>query len=202
MNINPVSFKGTFAVPRLAYQKNYRQLLVFSEKNSVNLELGTSRNQDTLYIHSPYEKDEKTFKFLKRHKIPFNLLNEQECMTNKSINSRIVLSYEDEHFGNILADVNTKKLDKELSKNKDSYVGINGQNGSKEKYNRFKRYLKTNQPIDAPSIYLRKRKDGSIVVEVKDGRHRFAVLRDMGLENMKISIEKKSIELAKEINLI
>ena len=202
MNINPVSFKGTFAVQRMNYQKYYRQFLDFSLKNSIDLRLGNSQNLDTLYIHSPDDKDKKTFKFLKRHKIPFCLINEQKYLTEESINSRIILSYEDENNGNILTYVNTQKLDKELSKNKESYVGFNAQNGSKEKYDNFKKYLRTNQAINATSIYLRREKDGNIYVKVKDGRHRFALLRDMGLKNIKISIEKESIGLAKEINLI
>ena len=202
MNINSISFKGIYTIPYNSYIKNYRQLSAFSEKYSVDIEKASYDCQDVLYIHSPEEYDKKTIKFLSRKKIPFETLNPQEYLTNESINSRIVLSPEDKVFGHLLVKVNTKKLDEQLSKNGKYYVGINAKNGSKEKYDRFKKYLRTNQPINATSIYLKRKNDGSIITEVKDGRHRFAVLRDMGMREINISIDKNSVELAKELNLI
>ncbi len=114
----------------------------------------------------------------------------------------MILSDMDREAGKKLQIVNTRKLDNELQKDKEYYVGINGANGSGFKYERFKRFLNTSRRIIVPDIYLKKSDNGKITTYVHDGRHRFAVLRDMGLIQIPVSMDDESIALAEEINLL
>lgn len=203
MNINPISFKGTYCIPiNSLTKKSCKKLFSKSNEYGMVFEPGTSMENNKLYIHSPQEYDNNITQMLISMKLPFQSINPKESLDNEAIHSRIFLSDFDKHQGNILIDANTQILDNALKNNPKMYVGINGKNGSGFRYERFKRYLKTNQPITATSVYLRRGKNGQISAHVNDGRHRFAVLRDMGFEKIPVSITKDSIELAREINLI
>lgn len=203
MNIYPVSFKGTFSVPRASVtHKNYDRFYSKMDKYNVIAEIGDYRNEDTLYLHSPNQNDSAVMKLLTKLKIPFRPIDVSENLSTENIKSRIVMSEYDKEAGNILLEVNTRKLDNELQKDSDYYVSINNGNCSHNKIERLRRYLKTNQQINATSIYLKRNENGEIETRIKDGRHRFAVLKDMGLSSIPISISKDSIELAREINLI
>lgn len=203
MNIYPVSFKGTFSIPRESVtHKNYDRFYSKMDKYNVVAEIGDYRNEDTLYLHSPNENDSALMKVLKKLKIPFKPIDVSENLSSENIKSRIIMSEYDQEAGNILVEVNTKKLDNELQKDSDYYVSVNNGNCSYKKIERLRRYLKTNQQINATSIYLKRDKNGNIETRIKDGRHRFAVLKDMGLSSIPVSISKDSIELAREIGLI
>lgn len=205
MNVKPVSFKGTYCIPLdTLKERNCRKLMVKSERDEFDMifETGSYDNKSSLFLHTPFEQDSQISKLLKKLKIPFTEISPADTLTTDSIKSRIEMSDYDKMSGNILTEVSVEKLDKELKKQRDMYVGYKGANGSGYRYDRFKRYLSTGQPINATSISLRREHDGTISTIVKDGRHRFAVLRDMGFQKLPISISKDSIELAKEINLI
>lgn len=203
MNINPISFKGTYCIPIDTFKvRSSQKLISKTDEYELIFETGSYDNKTTIFMHAPYELDEKAEKLLKRLRIPHTIMDEGKALNPNNIKSRIVMSDGEEMSVNYLIEIDTEKLDKELKKNPDLYVGYKGRNGSVYKYERFKRYLKTNQPINATSIYLKRNPDGSVATYVENGRHRFAVLRDMGIESIPISIRKDSVNLAKEINLI
>lgn len=205
MNINPVSFKGTYNIPLETLQPRTNQKLlsrIENEEYNVIFETGSYSDCTSIFLHTPFDEETKVEKLLKRLRIPFISVNPTDALDTQSIKSRITLSEHDKSSGNILTEIDVDKLDRELKKDKSLYVGFKGRNGSGYRYDRFKRYLNTNQPINATSIYLRQDADGEIKTIIKDGRHRFAVLRDMGIEKLPVSISKDSIKLARQIGLI
>lgn len=203
MNINPISFKGTFSIDRNSISgKKYIRLISKKDEYNMTYIPNYYNNYDKLFIYTPDKYDGRMRRLLNALKIEFMIIPQSKSLTDENIISRLILSDADEDSGLKLKTVNIKKLDKELQKNPDCYVGKNGANGSGLKYDRFKRFLDTNQQIVAPRIYLRKYQDGSITTHINDGRHRFAVLRDMGLTQIPVSIDDESISLAKEINLL
>ena len=93
------------------------------------------------------------------------------------------------------------KLTELFKKDGISYIEPKGGNGIGNRYSRVIEYLKTGQPIDATLVYLNKRYDG-LSASIGDGRHRFAVLRDMGMKKIPVALHNESIELAREYGLI
>lgn len=203
MNISPVSFKGTFAVKQQDISNRCCQKLISKTgKYNYTMSSGNCDNSDTLFIQTPYSTDAQVEKFLRRLKLNFSRIHEGKALEEENIVSRLCLSDWDKVAGAKLCDVDVSKLDKELKKNKSMYVGFEGYNGSRDKYNSFVEYLKTNQSIHTPKIYLERENNGEISTHISDGRHRFAVLRDRGIEKMPVVIDKNSIELAREVGLI
>lgn len=202
MNIPSISFKGTYCIAaRSITNKHIGQLRSKQEEYEMLFEPGTYIEEDKLYIHTPSKHDNKMTALLEKINLPFKKIDEEKSLDIEEIQSRIRLSDVDKLMGNILINANTGTLDSVMRNYPQMYVGKNGQNGSAYRYERFKKYLKTNQPIIATSIYLQHEKNGKISAHVNDGRHRFAVLRDMGLEKIPVAISKESVDLAKEIEL-
>jgi hypothetical protein len=100
-------------------------------------------------------------------------------------------------FNHTLTDVYTEKLDDLLKLDSDFYVGRGGENGITYKYRNFIKYLETNKPIFAPVLSLSHNSVGLL-----DGRHTFAVLRDIGMKEIPLAIEYNNIFLARRLSLI
>ena len=204
MNINKISFKGTYSINNKTLHKDVKNKICAKE-GIYNMEFvkGNWRNsQDILFIHTPDSKDKKLERLLSKLKVPYIKINEQEALSPANIFARTVLSKDAQSRNLSIVMADTTILDMELRKNRRSYVGHNGKNGIDARYHDFINYLKTNQTIEAPEIYLRKRDDGEIVTKVYDGRHRIAVFRDMGFKEIPVAIDEKSFILAQEIGLL
>ena len=66
-------------------------------------------------------------------------------------------------------------------------VGPGGEGGIAGRYPRFVAFLEEGVPIRPPSIYLVGDRRGKVIM-FEDGRHRFAVLRDLGLDRMPVVV--------------
>ena len=141
-------------------------------------------------------------KILNKVRIPFVRLLEAETLNHDNIRKRIVLNPNCLEDNPKLVEVNVSKLDTELRKHHDAYVGRNASSGSSMRYRRFKNYLKTNQEIRSTIVYLNRESNGEISTHIYDGNHRFAVMRDMGMTTVPVTIDEKSLELANQIGLI
>lgn len=100
-----------------------------------------------------------------------------------------------------LHNMNIDKIEKSFSGDKDFYVSSNGANSKQStmKYNRFKEFLSTKpKHIDAPSLHI----DDSGKVQFENGRHRFAVFRDMGEKTIPVSLSKEARLNAKKFGYI
>ena len=202
MKISPISFKGTYKLSR-QYVNNaqMRKILAKKEKFDMTFNYGSYlSNEDNFFIQTPDETSNSTFKFLTKLKIPFKSLQKSETLDHENIKSRMVLSGFDDPKKKVLKLAKTNVLEQKFKENGSLYVGLNGKNGSKEKYDNIKLFLETGEPIVAPHIYFDVKNDKTYV-HFQDGRHRFAVLRDLGMREIPVAIDKKDIPTAEKIGL-
>jgi len=104
----------------------------------------------------------------------------------------------EEKAGNQIVNISPETFDKAFSKTDWQYVGKGGEGGIKGRYKGFENWLKDAKSMTASNVSVNK--DGGIVFG--DGRHRYAVLRDMGLDKLPISMDKESIENAKKFGYL
>lgn len=99
----------------------------------------------------------------------------------------------DKRAGNILVTVDTQKFDSEWQKDKGFYLAHDGsgENYIGNRYFNIKKWMDGDAKIKAPSIGLAP--NNSIPI-FGDGRHRFAVLRDMGVKHITISIDPDDLK--------
>ena len=109
-------------------------------------------------------------------------------------NLPVTMDVWDKRAGRQIAHVNPEAFDKAFSKSDWQYVGPKGQGGIEGRYQRFADFAK-----DAPSVHASNAdvsKTGSVVFG--DGRHRYAYLRDQGVQSIPMSMDKQSIEHARK----
>lgn len=88
------------------------------------------------------------------------------------------------------------KVDASWSKDKDFYIGPGGTGAPKRgSYQGFISYLQRGEPIGLPQISFG---EWSQCIQFTNGRHRFAVLRDMGLKKIPAMIPKEQLEFFKK----
>jgi hypothetical protein len=104
----------------------------------------------------------------------------------------------EEKAGNQIVNISPETFDKAFSKTDWQYVGKGGEGGIEGRYKGFENWLKDAKSLTASNVSVNK--DGGIVFG--DGRHRYAVLRDMGLDKLPISMDKESIENAKKFGYL
>ncbi len=198
MKINSVSFKGTYKL--LKKDVNDIQMSkILSKQHKFGMSFTNGSyltSEDHFFIQTPDNKSDITFRFLNKLKVPFVPLYKQDTLDSNNIISRVVLSKYDDSEKYTLKRAKTEVLEEKFKQDGELYVAKNGMNGTKQKYDRFKSYLETNEPILAPRIYF-----NGDNVRFYDGRHRFAVLRDLGLREIPVSINKKDIPVAQKIGL-
>ena len=136
---------------------------------------------------------------LKQKNIDFTRLSLQEVLDKESIFNRIVLPKT--MSNKKLVTLNTKKIEK-LFKESFTYISQNGNSGTiGDRYNGVKEFLSTGLDIEATTAHLFEY-NGKLELEITDGRHRFAVMRDMGLDKVKFALDDNSIKLAKKYKLL
>jgi hypothetical protein len=104
----------------------------------------------------------------------------------------VELSNADRRMGNKLVHVNTAKFDQAFARDKGFYVGRGGKLESGEtsgRYGRFQGYLASNSRMEASTAGVQA--NGRVGFD--NGRHRFAVLRDAGVKNIPVAMDKASI---------
>jgi 2'-5' RNA ligase len=97
----------------------------------------------------------------------------------------------------ILVIVDVKKVEASYSKDENFYVGENGSGAAiGTRYQKFKQWLVDypETPIDPPNLGLTPSKN----IMFGDGRHRWAVLRDMGETEIAVTIDRDELKTFKE----
>jgi SPP1 gp7 family putative phage head morphogenesis protein len=92
-------------------------------------------------------------------------------------------------FATVVVDV--AKLDEAWSKNPSNYVSPEGANEIEGRRERFKRFLATKEPVEQSLVTI---DEGSHRVLFEDGRHRFAVLRELGVEKIPVTVRREHAE--------
>lgn len=103
------------------------------------------------------------------------------------------------------AKINTDKVDALWKLNPENYIskGGKGAGAIAGKYSRFKTFAnKTNQDIHASILSLGESKSGVPSVCFRDGRNRFAFMRDQKVQSIPVNLTKESLELAKKYGLL
>ena len=95
--------------------------------------------------------------------------------------------------GNVMTNVNPQTFDKAFKKTQWQYVGSQGEGGIGERYKNFGEFAQTAPSMNASNVSVNK----AGVVTFGDGRHRYAYLRDQGVDSIPMSMDKESIENAK-----
>lgn len=154
----------------------------------------------TIRVSSPDEIDETIETILLSNGIDFHKTSKEFALKPENIISRIQV---DPYFNHShsLVEIDVEKFDKLFKEDKLSYIEPQGTNGIGERYNNFVDYLKTNKPINASRVYVNVL-DEEICAAIGDGRHRFAVLRDMGIKKLPVAMDETSIKNAKKFGLI
>ena len=199
---SPISFRGTFCIPASAKYAQYAPKIQARTKNCQiacdNVQYSDKINETMITVFNDY--DEKVAKLLEKYGVHYSYINVSDPIKKEEVYNRITLDDEYKQFGYQLVEINVQQLDKVLQQQK-GYVGRRGMGGSKEKYDRFVRFLHTNHEIQPPRVALSKKFDGDIRIYIDDGRHRFAVLRDIGLETMPVVMSEESIRIGKEAGI-
>jgi hypothetical protein len=94
---------------------------------------------------------------------------------------------------NEIAHINPETFDKAFAKTDWQYVGKKGKGGIEGRYEKFADWVKDALSMHASNASVNK--EGGIVFG--DGRHRYAYLRDEGVKEIPMSMDKESIEHAK-----
>ncbi len=101
-----------------------------------------------------------------------------------------------------IVDVKTSAFEKLFeSSNPSQYIGKPGHIQVPKRYERLKELFASTQDIEAPEVYVQMEK-GLPIIKFDDGRHRYAVMRDMGLKTIPVAMDKDSIRIAKKAGLI
>ena len=104
-------------------------------------------------------------------------------------------------FGNDLhlVKLHTNELDRLFSKNKDFYIGAGGtENAIKGRYDKFGDFIQNSPTLEIPQIEVTS--DGKI--NFGNGRHRYAWLRDHGIQEMPVAMTTKSMQNSKRLGLL
>lgn len=101
-----------------------------------------------------------------------------------------------------LVNVNVKKFDKEWSKDTEFYIGKNGKGQIHNRYQDFIEFLTTDPevrgPIEASEVHVNEFGKPGFV----NGRHRFAVLRDLGAKTIPVAMISEGVINAKKFGFL
>ena len=205
--MNNISFKSNYKInPQTNFPyKAFAKFEYKMEQKGVDFYSEKSEKADSLSkigILCPDELDKKIEKFLASKGINFEKYSISQALNLENIVNRIELPQElkyNDDFELVVFD--TAKIEKELSKDEYCHVGYKGQNGIHGRYENFINYLKTGKKISAP-IVIFKENESKLIAGLYDGRHRFAVLRDLGIEKIPLAIDKESLKIARKYGII
>jgi hypothetical protein len=98
-----------------------------------------------------------------------------------------------------LVNINVDKFDQLFQNNKDQYIGKQGINSIKGRYQGFNDFLRTKELIEASTVGINKELNQA---EFTNGRHRYSVLRDMGMKIIPVAMYNESIPIAQKMGLL
>jgi hypothetical protein len=218
--LNKAGVKG------IRYPDNFSRIqqnwVVVSEKGGQN-EFPTAKQAQSYINKYPNEKlqlieprkgtdnfvifDPKEVKILEKNSKPVSRKDIIEEQINKleptiTVQDRtipVTLHPVEAKQGNKIEYVNTDKFENAFKKDETGYIGKGGtENAIGKRYQGVEEFLKTAPSMRASEVHVRP--NGSVVFG--DGRHRYAFLRDQGLDKIPISMDADSIKNAKKFGYI
>jgi hypothetical protein len=170
----------------------------YADEGSRGKEKGTSN----FVVFDPKEVKilEKNSKPVSRKDIIEEQINKLEpTITVQDRTIPVTLHPVEARQGNKIEYVNTDKFENAFKKDETGYIGKGGtENAIGKRYQGVEEFLKTAPSMRASEVHVRP--NGSVVFG--DGRHRYAFLRDQGLDKIPISMDADSIKYAKKFGYI
>ncbi len=199
---NSINFKGSFYIDfnRCPANKRYEayELVDIADEEGGSAYFSEDPSNYYATCSMPNNKDYLVETYLKNLGINYRKLTKEDLFSEKSVKARMEVP---EHRKNTHKIVYIKPREfEEVFKQADTYLGEYPME-QPERYDGFKDYLKTYQPITASEVYLRE-ENGNLSVSFQDGRHRYCVFRDMQFSSIPMAMDKESIELARKYNLL
>lgn len=183
-------------VEDILYQNESLDFRIESEfESNIN-----SKRLKTVFITADDKYDEFIESLMLQNNIEFKKIKKEDAIKPDNIFSRIVLPSKLDSNKYTLASLDTKNFDKIFQKD-GCYVGPNGENGISNRYQTFKEFLLEGKDIEASHVFLSE-ENGELSIKFIDGRHRYSVMRDMGLNTIKFAISKDQIPLARKYGLL
>lgn len=154
-----------------------------------------------LTLTVPDEFDREIESYCSQKGIDYKKQTFDEAMDLENIKKRIQIDRYSDKSKNHLVELDVKTLDDLFKKDAISYIEPNGVNGIGNRYKKVGEYLKTGENIDATIVHF---EDfcGQLRARISDGRHRFAYLRDLGMQKIMVQLDDESLQLAKKFKLI
>jgi len=90
--------------------------------------------------------------------------------------------------------LDTSKIDKLLEQEDPFYIRLNGGIRSQDKYNNISRLVGTGTPLKMPHLAYDQRLK---IIGLLDGRHRFAFLRDNGIDKIPFTMDRNTARVLK-----
>ena len=101
-----------------------------------------------------------------------------------------------------IVDVKTSAFEKLYeSSNPAQYIGKPGNIQVPKRYERLKELFASTKDIEAPEVCVQIQ-NGKPIIKFEDGRHRYAIMRDMGLKSVPVAMDKDSIRIAQRAGLL
>lgn len=202
-----ISFGSTYKInQKQVFSPDFADKLYSLYKNGVDIVEEFTSPKDslktgifkTITLVSPDEFDEKVECILASQGIDFHKTDKKQNLNLENIKSRMVIDpdFKETHT---LVEVDTKKLDELLQLDNVSSLT---QSKNDERFKKFYEYLETGLNINSPIIVFSNDVNGIFGVHIEDGRHRFAILRDMGMKKIPVAVPHDSLEYLKDFTLV
>lgn len=210
MKISPIAFKSTYifdtkkndidsyytAISKIAYPGDAATIY---DPVSLN---------PTAYVVANKGQDKFIEECLLSQKINFTKKSNKELLSEKSIKKRVIVpngDYPTPRYLDKPVCVDTKKFDEAFKKTAGSgfyikpyYLMIEAE---KEHTDNVLEFMKSGMPIKLPEVVVRNN-NGKAEIGFQDGRHRYAIMRDLGFKTIPLAMSKESFMAAYETGLI
>ncbi|MBQ4645799.1 MAG: hypothetical protein IJB79_00465 [Candidatus Gastranaerophilales bacterium] len=210
MHITPIStnFKSSFRYLNNVNQKDaWGEIMQkcsnvnYTEQPRYDIESLKKGIASEMFISVDDCYDKTIEAILKSKGIDFQKRSKKETLSPYDIALRIVLTPFDEQQNRKLVELDTEKLE-ECFQRSMFYLSDEDLIGREYyHYQEVKDFIALGSLIDAPSICLVEN-NNQLSAEFRDGRHRYCVMRDLGMKKIPVAISSDSINLAIKHGLI
>ena len=193
-----ISFKSTYKINQTQnLSSDFADKLYELYKAGVDMKENSTKDK-LLTLVAPDKLDNEIESILMARGIDFHKTTKAQNLNLDNIKARMVLGpdFEDTH---ILVEIDSKRLDELLKLDNVSSIK---ESKYDEKFEKFHKYLETGLDINSPVIIFSNDVNGVFGVHIEDGRHRFAILRDMGMKKIPVAVSKDSLKYLKNFTLV
>lgn len=208
MNISP-NFTGTYKI--LSSQNKEKTKDIYNATDKIFLNYGIETTTDFTRPPAPHDilwtiaaddsMDLNIERILSSRGIKYTKKDYTQLFDIDDIKKRIKLPDDCPKEKYSLVEIDTEKFNKAYKAHGFAYIGDSTNVAYPQRYEGVKEYIKADKPIDASIVFVRD--DGAFPeIAFQDGRHRYAFMRNMGMDRIPVAMSKESVETAKKYGLI